>query len=478
VSGGSWWREGVLYHVYVRSFADSDGDGVGDLRGVSSRLDHLAWLGVDGVWLSPTTPSPNADWGYDVADYRDVDPALGTLAELDELVAAARSRGIRVLLDLVPNHTSDRHPWFVESRSSRDSAKRGWYVWVDRPNNWRSVFGGSAWERDDATGQWYLHNFLPEQPDLDWWNEDVRAEFDAILRFWLDRGIAGFRIDVAHAFVHDRLLRDNPPAPPDAKAAEQRIGQLLVYSLNRPEAHEVLRRWRRVTDAYDERLLLGETFVLELDRMAAFYGDGGDELHLAQNIPFVLAEPESLPEIVAETLELLPPGAWPVWFGSNHDVGRLATRWACGDERVARCALLALLALPGTPILYYGDEVGLEDVDVPPERRLDPAEPPRDGCRTPMPWTRAGGEWREPWLPLGPTERNVEEQRRDPRSTLGLCRELIRLRRAFVREPYERLAAPAGTWRWRRGAFTISVDFRAGTGAVERDGEGLLLELP
>ena len=244
----AWWRDGVLYQIYVRSFADSNGDGIGDLRGVIEHLDHLGWLGVDGVWLSPVNPSPDLDWGYDVSDYRDVHPDLGDLRTLDELVGEAGSRGIRILLDLVPNHTSDRHPWFVDARSSRDAAHRDWYVWADPradgspPNNWRSIFGGSAWELDPTTGQYYLHNFLPEQPDLNWWNEEVRHEFDDILRFWFDRGIAGFRIDVANGLIHDPELRDNPAATEDDPPEIRRRGQRQVYNLNRPEVHEIYSR--------------------------------------------------------------------------------------------------------------------------------------------------------------------------------------------------------------------------------------------
>ena len=458
-----WWRQAVLYQVYVRSFADSNGDGVGDLRGLIGKLDYLEWLGVDALWLSPMFPSPNVDWGYDVADYYDVDPTLGTLADLDELVAEARRRGIRILLDLVPNHTSDRHPWFVDARSSRNASHRDWYVWVDEPNNWVSAFGGSAWEWDERTRQYYLHIFHRGQPDLNWWNEDVRRAFDDILRFWFERGVAGFRIDVAHGIVKDRKLRDNPPAGPAAKPFELRLGQRAVYSSNRPEAHDVLKRFRRISDEFDERVLLGETYVFELERTVAFYGDD-DELHLAQNFPFALAKLAELPDVVARTEALLPPSAWPVWFGSNHDLGRLATRWAHGDEHVARCALVALLTLRGTPILYAGDEIALEDVPLPVERHVDPAEPSRDPCRTPLPWTRSGDEWRDPWLPLGSTERNVEDQRAEPSSTLHLVRDLISARRQFVREPYAELSRDP--WTWRRGTRVIEIDFAAGAARI------------
>ena len=290
----SWWRNGVLYQIYPRSFADSDGDGVGDLRGVIDRLDHLEWLGVDGIWLNPTMPSPNADWGYDVADYRAVHPELGTLADLDEMIAEAGKRGIRVLLDLVPNHTSDRHAWFQDALTGRDARYRDYYVWADPkpdgspPNNWQSTFGGPAWTLDERSGQYYLHNFLPAQPDLNWWSEAVREEFDDILRFWFERGVAGFRIDVCHAIVKDRELRDDPPAGPDDHPKIQEWGWRHVYSMNRPEVHDVLRRWRSVADP--DRILVGETYVLELAQLFPFYGAGEDELHMAFNFLFVHAD--------------------------------------------------------------------------------------------------------------------------------------------------------------------------------------------
>ena len=415
-----WWRDGLLYQVYPRSFADSDGDGVGDLRGITARLDHLEWLGVDGLWLNPTFPSPNADWGFDVSDYRGVHPELGTLEDLDELVARAGERGIRVLLDLVPNHTSDEHPWFRE--------RREFYVWREGrdggpPNNWKSIFGGPAWTRDAATGEWYLHNFDPKQPDLDWWNEEVHAEFDDILRYWLDRGIAGFRIDVAHGIVKDRELRDNPEATDEDAEHFQRLGQRPVFSMNRPEVHDVLRRWRKLSDPYGG-VLVGETYVHDVETLARFYGDGVDELHLAFNFVFLLAEFDTatLAPVVAETEALLPERAWPVWTLGNHDLTRFPTRWAEGDPGLARCALMLLLTLRGTPVLYYGDELAMPQAQIPPERVVDPEagrDPGsgRDGARTPMPWSdEPGAEFTtpdvDPWLPFGElADVNVAAQR-------------------------------------------------------------------
>jgi len=452
-----WWREGVLYQIYPRSFADSDGDGIGDLAGIVERLDYLEWLGIAGIWLNPVNPSPNVDWGYDVSDYMAVHPDLGNLADLDRLVSESARRGIRVLLDLVPNHTSDRHPWFREHPE--------YYVWADGvPNNWLSFFGGSAWMLDTDRGRHYLHNFAPEQPDLDWWNPDVREEFERILRFWFDRGVAGFRIDVAHALIKDRELRDEP----DPGAAYDR-----VYALNRPETHEILQSWRRIADAYEPpRVLVGEAYVLDLAGWARYYGSGGDELDLAFDFALVHApfDADELRRIVAATESELPQGAAPCWIGSNHDVGRLTTRWCGGDEALVRCALLVLLGLRGTPCLYFGDELALADGHVPSDRIVDIAAPPRDPSRTPMPWTRAGG-WTDPWLPLEDTTRNVEDQRADPSSTLNFTRDLIALRTALPglqTGGYAELPAPGGAWAWRRGT-DLSVAVNLGPETCEID---------
>ena len=435
----AWWRDSVIYQVYVRSFADSNGDGHGDLPGIRERLDYLEWLGVDVVWLTPIHPSPNADWGYDVADYYDVHPDYGTLDDLDVLVADAEARGLRILLDLVPNHTSDRHPWF------RDPAKRDWYVWADTPNNWISVFGGSAWTYDEDIGRYYLHNFLREQPDLNWWNDEVRAEFERILRFWFDRGIGGFRIDVAHGIVKDRELRDDPE--PDK----------YNFAMNQPEVHELYRDWNRIARAYEpERVLIGETWVSEFDRLAKFYGDG-DGLHMAMNFPFALAELDAgeLRSIVERSGAAYPPHAWPVWCASNHDLARFPTRWCAGDEARIRCALTILLTLRGTPILYYGDELGMEQVEIPEDEQLDRAHN-RDGARTPMPWSREPEpEW---WIRHGDTTRNVADMRADARSTLTFTRDLLALRRreeALRGGRYHAIDAPEGVWAWRRAEGAV-----------------------
>ena len=434
----AWWRDGVFYQVYPRSFAD-------DLPGLAGKLGYLEWLGVDGIWLNPIMPSPNADWGYDVSDYLDVHPDLGTLADLDALVTAAGGRGIRVLLDLVPNHTRDRHPWFVDARRGRDAERRDWYVWADPgpdgspPNNWLSFFGGPAWTWDEATGQFYLHQFLPEQPDLNWWNEEVRQAFDEILRFWFARGVAGFRIDVPQVVVKDRLLRDNPPLEAGDPWYVQRHGQGLEWNFMRPELQDVLRRWRGVADRQrPPRILVGEG-TIDPHHIAAFYGSGDDALHMTFNLAFAHApfRADALREVVEASERSLPAGAWPLWTLGNHDISRFGSRWTAGSPRKAVAALHLLFGLRGTPTLYYGDELGLGDVEIAPEAARDHAG--RDPQRAPMPWEL------------------VEAQREDPTSPLALTRELIALRRRSTdlrAGGYETLPAPDGVWAWRRGKGT------------------------
>ncbi len=495
-AGGAdaWWREGVLYQVYPRSFQDSDGDGVGDLRGITARLDHLAGrddsLGIDGIWISPFYPSPMADFGYDVADYCDVDPRFGTLADFDELLREAHARGIRVVIDLVPNHTSDQHPWFRASRSSRTDPKRDWYVWADPkpdgspPNNWQSAFvrrQTAAWTFDEATGQSYLHSFLPEQPDLNWWNPAVREAFDGILRFWLDRGVDGFRVDVAHRMARDPELRDNP----DYGIGP---GEVLTHwteadaprDQDWPEVHEIIRGFRRTVDEYDGRLLLGEVFLLDPARLVTYYGSGADELHLAFNFSFLRApwSAGAFREEVATFERLLPPGAWPDYTLSNHDNPRAVSRHAPGGDlavgrRRARMAAVMLLTLRGTPFVYYGEEIGMADGEIPPDRVVDVAG--RDAARTPMQWApqRDGGfTTGDAWLPVGAETAsvNVEAQRDDPRSMLALFRQMIRLRRAspaLRRGTWEPVAAtPPDVFAWRRREgdeqWVIAANFGSG----------------
>jgi alpha-glucosidase len=423
-----WWRDAVVYQVYPRSFQDTGGDGVGDLPGIERRLDHLAWLGVDAVWVSPFYRSPMADFGYDVSNYCDVDPLFGTLGDADRLIAAAHERGIRVLVDWVPNHTSDRHPWFIESRSSRTSPKRGWYHWRDGrgdgpPNNWRAAFGGRAWTLDERTGQWYLHLFLPQQPDLNWSNPDVVAAMHDVLRFWLDRGVDGFRIDVVHCIGKDPAFADQP--------AE--LGQIdRVGVQNEPVTHELIRGFRRLVDGYPgERTTVGEVQLGDLAAVGSFYG-AGDELHMVFNFlplhaPWTAAAWSGMVERIQREL---PAGAWPTWVLSNHDTPRVRTR--LGSDAAARSAALLLLTLRGTPFIYQGDELGLQDAEVPADRRVDPGG--RDGCRAPMPWDGSPGHgWpgRQPWLPWPPeaATRNVEAELGDPGSMLNLYRRLLVARR-------------------------------------------------
>jgi alpha-glucosidase len=493
----TWWRDGVLYQIYPRSYMDSNGDGIGDLRGMTQRLDHLQWLGIEGIWLDPIMVSPNKDWGYDVADYVDVDPALGTLADAEELIAEAAAHGIRVMLDLVPNHSSDQHRWFVDARSSRTSRHRDWYVWADPqadgsvPNNWRMAFDPRqpAWTFDDASGQYYLNQFLSSQPDLNWWNEEVRDAFDDILRFWFDRGVAGFRIDVCSSIIKDRELRDNPPATPDDHWYVQMMGQRSVYNACRPEVHDVLRRWRKLADGYDpNRVLIGETFVLDPDALPTFYGSN-DELNLAFNFMLLFApfQAADLRAAIESAEALYPPDGWPVWTGGNHDNHRFPTRWCGNDERKTRAAMVMLMGLRGTPFLYYGDEIGMPDTDIPDDRVLDPvgvfhgSRMGRDPERTPMHWSAEAGAGFstpgvEPWLPYGDYAAcNVAAQRHDPDSILSLTRDLVGLRDAMPelrRGAYRTLpSSDANVWAWQRGDRTV-VALNLSDAAQEVEGAG------
>ncbi len=494
-AGSRWWQGATLYHIYVRSFLDTNGDGYGDLRGVIAGLDHLGWLGVDAIWLSPTMPSPDADWGYDVADYPGVHPELGTLSDLDELIAEAGRRGIRVLLDLVPNHTSTAHPWFAEARASRAAPHRDWYVWADPapgggpPNNWLDPLGDSAWAFDEPSGQYYLHNYLPGQADLNWWEPAVHEEFGQILRFWFGRGVAGFRIDVAHGLYKDRELRDNPLLG-DGNPQDGRHGLRAAYSANQPEVHDVYRDWRRLADRYQPpRLLFGETWVGDTARLAGFYGHD-DELQLALNIPFLFADFSApvLARVVGETVARLPPGACPVWAASNHDAGRFPSRWCGGDEARARLALLVLATLPGALVLYYGDEIGMPDTSVPRELRRDPMSwdraDYRDRCRTPLPWDASPAAGftsgpAQPWLPIGEhATRNVASQREDPGSVLWLCRRLLELRRAGRSggvARYQPLPAPPQVWCYRSGELVVAANFGAEPAALPAAAGGEVL---
>ena len=452
-----WWRRDAVYHVYPRSFADADGDGVGDLAGVTARLDHLVELGVGAVWLSPFFRSPMADFGYDVADHRDVDPLFGTLDDADALVAAAHERDLRVVIDFVPNHTSDRHPWFVESRSSRSSPRRDWYVWRDRPNGWRTQFTRDqrAWTLDERTGQWYLHSFLPEQPDLNWDNPEVEAAMHDVVRFWLERGVDGLRIDVVYRIAKDPELGENDPGG-------------RRHDQDWPSIHPRLRALRRLLDEHGA-MAVGELYLPSQRELAA-YVTSGDELQLVHNF-FLLAQSwdaAAFRATIDEWVDLLGDDAWPAWCLGNHDHPRIATRY--GPER-ARLVALLLLTLRGTPFIFQGDELGLPDATIPDDRVVDVDG--RDPQRAPLPWeppSRAGAgagfTAGEPWLPVVDDAEtlNVETQARDRASMLWLYRDLLALRRR------ER-ALQDGTQAWVDAGAEVLAYLR------EHDGVRLLVVL-
>jgi alpha-glucosidase len=445
-----WWESGVVYQIYPRSFQDGDGDGIGDLAGIRQRLDYVAGLGVDAIWLSPIFPSPMADFGYDVADYCNVEPMFGDLAAFDALLAETHRRGLKLLLDFVPNHSSTAHPWFVESRSSRDNPKRDWYIWRDPahdadgeqgpPNNWTSDMGGSAWELDPATGQYYLHAFLKEQADLNWRNPEVRAAMTDVLRFWFDRGVDGFRIDVLWHCIKAEEFPDNPLNPAFTPDMGEKLKVLQLHSANQPEIHEIAASFRALADGYGDRLLVGE-ICLPLDQLMTYYGsDPFPGVHLPFNFQLFDApwEAEVLAKIIGDYEAALPPGGWPNWVLGSHDAPRIAGRLG---EAQARVAAMLLLTLRGTPTLYQGDELGIGRVDIPLDRVRDPQDlrQPglglgRDGARTPMAWDatpQAGFSSAEPWLPLHHdwSTRNVASQDRDDGSMLNLYRRLLELRR-------------------------------------------------
>jgi alpha-glucosidase len=439
-----WWQDGIIYQIYPRSFMDANGDGTGDLQGIIARLDYLAWLGVDAIWISPIFPSPMADFGYDVANYVDVDPLFGSLADFDHLLAETHARGMKLLLDFVPNHTSDAHPWFVAARSGRENPKRNWYIWRDPaanggpPNNWTSFFGGDAWTFDPATGQYYLHLFDPKQPDLNWRNPAVRTAMYDALRFWLDRGVDGFRVDVMWLLIKDEQFRDNPPNPHWKPGDPPEGRQEMVHTADLPETHEIVREMRAVLDAYSERVLIGEIYLPVL-RLVAYYGPSLNGAHLPFNFQLVTLPWQApiIRQAIADYEAALPPGTWPNWVLGNHDKPRVASRVGAAQARVAQ---MLLLTLRGTPTLYYGDEIGMHNVPIPPAQAHDPVElrspgHGRDPVRTPMQWdasTHAGFSSGTPWLPLADdyATLNVATERDDPTSLLTLVRSLIALRRA------------------------------------------------
>jgi alpha-glucosidase len=440
-----WWQTGIIYQIYPRSFADANGDGVGDLAGILRRLPYLAELGVDAIWLSPIFPSPMADFGYDICDYTGIDPVFGTLAEFDALLEAAHGHGLKLLLDLVPNHTSDRHPWFRESRAARDNPKRDWYIWKDPaadggpPNNWRSEFGGSAWQYDEQTKQYYCHTFLAAQPDLNWRKPDVRKAIHDVMRFWLKRGVDGFRVDVIWHLIKDDQFRDNPPDPDFAPGEKPKRALIPLYTADRPEVQDVIAEMRRVVDEFPDRLLIGEIY-LPIERLVAYYGRDLSGLHLPFNFALLNApwRARTIAKLIEEYEQLLPPGGWPNWVLGNHDRPRIASRVGAAQARIAA---MLLLTLRGTPTIYYGDEIGMEQVAIADALARDPVAHNlpglglgRDGCRTPMQWDDgpyAGFSSVEPWLPLEDVyqQRNVATLQTEKSSIYQFHLQLIVLRR-------------------------------------------------
>lgn len=444
-----WWQKGIVYQIYPRSYQDSNGDGIGDLPGIMQRLDYVVSLGVDAVWLSPIYPSPMHDFGYDVADYRGIHPLFGTMGDFDRLLEALHGRGLKLILDLVPNHTSDEHPWFVESRSSRDNPKRDWYIWRDPardggpPNNWLSFFGGPAWTYDAQTEQYYLHQFVKQQPELNYRNPEVLAAMLDNIRFWLYKGVDGFRVDVIWLMLKDAQLRDEPPNP--AWDGVNPHGSLEhIYTQNVPGVHALVQQMRAVFDEYDERVMIGEIYLPTAD-LVAYYGRHLDEVHLPFNFQLIHApwQAQAVRELVDSYDAALPPDAWPNWVLGNHDQPRIATRVG---QAQARLANMLLLTLRGTPTTYYGEEIGMENVAIPARFVQDPPavnQPEiahvigRDPERTPMQWDASPNagfapESAVPWLPVAPDyrRRNVAQQETDPQSMLSLYRALTQLRQA------------------------------------------------
>jgi alpha-glucosidase len=439
-----WWQTGVIYQLYPRSFQDSNGDGIGDIRGIISRLDYLKWLGITAIWVSPIYPSPMADFGYDISDYRGIHPLFGSMEDFDTLVTEVHRRNLKIILDLVPNHTSDQHPWFLESRSSRENPKRDWYIWRDgrtdggMPNNWLSVFGGPAWEWDETTGQYYYHAFLKEQPDLNWRNPAVEQVMMEVMKFWLNKGVDGFRVDVMWHLIKDDLLRDNPVNPeyqPHMATYEQ---LLPFYSTDQPQVHDIVKKMRQLLDEYEERMMIGEIY-LPIHKLVTYYGTDNSGAHLPFNFMLLSVpwEAQTIASAIDEYEGVLPPNGWPNWVLGNHDQPRITSRVGLQQARVAA---VLLLTLRGTPTIYYGDELGMRDVPIPFEEVQDPQglnmpdkNLSRDPARTPMQWDNseyAGFSNVKPWLRLGATYKreNVQTQKDNPYSILTLYRRLIALR--------------------------------------------------
>lgn len=470
-----WWRDGIIYQIYPRSFADHNNDGLGDLPGITSRLDYLADLGIDAIWFSPFYPTPDKDFGYDISDYVDVDSRFGTLADFDHLVKEAHRRGIRIVLDLVLNHTSDQHPWFLESRSSRDNPKRDWYIWSPTiPNNWQASFGGKAWAYDSVTGEYYLHSFTKEQPDINWRNPEVRKAVLDSVRFWLERGTDGFRLDVFNAYFKHPDLPDNPPKF-GLRGFDR---QHHLYDIDQPEMMPLLNELRALLDSYPERYSVGETYLATPQKTVSYCGP--DKLHAAFSFDFTSTDlvypwnPKWLLERVVRRDEVFnAAGIWPTTVMSNHDLPRAASRYSKNEtDTQARLAMALLLTVRGTPFMYYGEEIGMRDISLrrdeildPPGKKYWPIYKGRDGCRSPMQWddsANAGFSSVKPWLPVHPdyTKRNVDTQRADPSSLFNLTRQLITLRRAhpaLIRGDFSPIQTPAGVLAFSRGSGSDSI---------------------
>jgi alpha-glucosidase len=479
-----WWRHGIFYQIYPRSFQDSNADGVGDLPGIIARLPYVQALGVDAIWLSPIFPSPMADFGYDIADYVGIDPLFGTMADFAALIDAAHSAGLKVILDLVPNHTSEKHPWFIESRSARDNPKRDWYIWRDPspdggpPNNWMSEFGGSAWAYDAATRQYYYHAFLAQQPDLNWRSPAVRQAIDEVMRFWLRKGVDGFRVDVIWHLIKDAAFRDNPPNPDFREGQPPHNSILPLHTTDQPEVHDVIAGMRRVVDEFDARVLIGEIY-LPPDRLVAYYGKDLAGAQLPFNFALLSApwNARAIEKIIFDYEAVLPAGAWPNWVLGNHDRPRVASR--VGPDQ-ARVAAMLLLTLRGTPTLYYGDEIGMRQVAIAADQVRDPFEKNvpgigvgRDGCRTPMQWDAtayAGFSASPPWLPVAGdfVHENVVNLDADFRSILNLYKALIDLRKKLPHlqsGDYVPIGAQGDLLLYRRGSGRESVVVALNLGA-------------
>jgi alpha-glucosidase len=450
-----WWKKAVIYQIYPRSFKDTTGNGIGDLAGITLMIPYLAdTLGIDAIWISPFYPSPMKDFGYDVANYRDIDPIFGTMADFDHLIETIHNANLKLIIDLVPNHSSDQHPWFLESRSSITNPKRDWYIWENArddgspPNNWLSVFGGEAWEWDPNTEQYYLHSFLKEQPDLNWRNSQVQeAIFDEV-RFWLDKGVDGFRIDVAHYLMKDPELKDNPLNQSRSKSIHKPLGeydtQIHLFDKGHPDIHRVYRDFRKLLDGYSKdqpRMSMGEIHIFDLDEWVKYYGENLDEIHFPINFTLLGADWQAgqIRDLVESLESSLPSGAWPNYVLANHDDLRILTRYG---KEAARSTAMLLLTLRGTPILYYGDEIGMKDVEIPPELCLDPAGirqegQGRDPNRTPMQWsddTWAGfspPEAKKTWLPIADDYQdiNVKTLQNDSDSILSFYQNLLKIRK-------------------------------------------------